>query len=367
MIDWRKQKRAGKRIIRIKGELIVMNIVKLNGTHFDVGYQHGEQFAEAIQMFAEQRIGLCMDQSHTGHSLPRERVLALAEACVMEHEQYAPDLMDELRGMAQATGLSLAELVIVNGYTDMIDTVYADEDCTAFMIPNHLSRDGHGFYGQTWDMNVDAIPYVVLLHGEVPDKPAFLTFTVMGCVGMIGMNEAGIAVGINNLSARDGQIGVTWPFVVRRILEQTTLEDALACITEAKLAGAHHYMLLDSSGAGYSVEAMPTAYHIQPLADDSLIHTNHCLYAPTQHVERERPPESTSLIRLEQATTLLQQGAVDVQALMTLTRAEHVAATHPKPPFNVASCGAAIMQPGTGKFWAVQGLPTENAYQLFRI
>ena len=48
--------------------------------------------------------------------------------------------------------------------------------------------------------------------------PDFLTFTVTGCIGMIGMNSAGITVGVNNLMATDGQIGVTWPFVVRKIL-----------------------------------------------------------------------------------------------------------------------------------------------------
>ncbi|MEZ4635420.1 MAG: hypothetical protein R2856_10715 [Caldilineaceae bacterium] len=57
-----------------------------------------------------------------------------------------PDLMDELRGIADATGLSLAELVIANGFTDFVDTVYTyahqqqetalvADDCTASSSP----------------------------------------------------------------------------------------------------------------------------------------------------------------------------------------------------------------------------------------
>ncbi|MEZ4609969.1 MAG: hypothetical protein R2838_06930 [Caldilineaceae bacterium] len=44
-----------------------------------------------------------------------------------------------------------------------------------------------------------------------------MTFTITGCVGMIGMNEHGVAVGINNLLGRDGRPGVHWPFVVRHV------------------------------------------------------------------------------------------------------------------------------------------------------
>ena len=108
----------------------------------------------------------------TGHNLSRESVLALAESCVAEHQAYAPDLMDELRGMADATGLGLAELVINNGFTDFIDVIYnlgdileptaaaslVSDNCTAFLIPNERSARGQGFFGQTWDMHASATP-----------------------------------------------------------------------------------------------------------------------------------------------------------------------------------------------------------------
>ena len=100
---------------------------------------------------------------------------------------------------------------------------------------------------------------MILIHGNPDNAPEFLTFTITGCVGMIGMNSAGITVGINNLMSTDGQIGVTWPFVVRKILQQHDLDAALDCLTSAKLAGAHNYMLMDKQGNGYEVEAMSTS------------------------------------------------------------------------------------------------------------
>ena len=62
-------------------------------------------------------------------------------------------------------------------------------------------------------------------------------------MGQLGMNEHGLCIGINNLVAKDGQIGVTWNFVVRKALQQKTAEEALRCVTEAKLAGAHNFLI----------------------------------------------------------------------------------------------------------------------------
>ena len=55
-------------------------------------------------------------------------------------------------------------------------------------------------------MHDSATPHVILLRSRPADAPDFLCFTTVGCVGMIGLNEAGVAVGINNLLGADGQI-----------------------------------------------------------------------------------------------------------------------------------------------------------------
>src|SRR5690606_13420821 len=135
-------------------------------------------------------------------------------------------------------------------------------------------------------------------------------YTTAGCVGMIGMNEAGLSVGINNLMAADGRVGVTWPFVVRAMLEKETLDEALAVLASARLAGGHNYLVLDAAGRGANVEAMATTAHATPLADDPVAHTNHCLAAATRAVERPRSPESqaSSEARLADAYRLLEAG-----------------------------------------------------------
>ncbi|MEM7114295.1 MAG: C45 family peptidase [Chloroflexota bacterium] len=358
-----------------------IRVQTLQGTPFEMGFQHGQAYKNEIRHYAEERVSLVQSGTWTGgQQITRQEVLALAEGCLPAHEAYAPDLMDEFRGMAQATGLSLAEMVVVSGFTDFIDTVYAHykikeplapmlaiDDCTAFIVPNGRS-EGAGFFGQTWDMHDTATEFVILLDVQPEDSAKSLVFTTTGCVGQIGMNEHGIAVGINNLLGADGQVGVTWPFVVRKVLQQDNIDDALACITDAQLAGAHNFLLMDKNGRGYNIEAMSTHYHLQALNGEPIVHTNHCLIPETIALAQPRLPASqeNSENRLNLAEDLLEKESITIEDLQEMTRQAPICQTA-VPPFHVESCGAAIMRPQTGDFWAVWGPPAENEYEHFQV
>jgi isopenicillin-N N-acyltransferase like protein len=218
-------------------------------------------------------------------------------------------------------------------------------------------------------MHDTATEFVILLRLEPTNGAHALVFTTVGCLGQIGLNSAGIAVGINNLLGADGQIGVTWPFVVRKILQQENIDAALACITETPLAGAHNYLLFDSVGRGYNVEAMSTHQEITPLGDDCLVHTNHCLLPETNALAQVRPPvsQASSEARLNRAMELLQKRPITHHDLIALTRDAEAICVRAAPPLHIESCGAAIMRPRSGDFWAVWGLPSENEYEHFRI
>src|SRR5690606_22119302 len=97
--------------------------LELTGSAYDFGFTHGRAFADAIRRYAPERIEIAGAPGWTGRDTSRAQVLALAEACVEEHRDFSPELAEELEGMAAATGLSLAELVVVGGFTDFVDTV----------------------------------------------------------------------------------------------------------------------------------------------------------------------------------------------------------------------------------------------------
>ena len=117
------------------------------------------------------------------------------------------------------------------------ETARVEDDRTAFIVPDSLSADGRGSSVRPWDMHASSAPYVVLLHGRPTGAPAFLAFSLTGCIGMIGMNDAGIAIGINNLLGAEGQVGVTWPFVVRRCCSRPISKTLWPASPRARLVG----------------------------------------------------------------------------------------------------------------------------------
>ncbi len=336
-----------------------------------IGEAHGARFGAEIRAYTADRVA----RSPQGTHLSRDEVLGLAARMLPAHEAYDAALYAEMSAMADAAEITLAEAVIVGGYTDFIDTVRAvaggtavEDACTAVMVPD-AAAGGAGFLAQTWDMHATATPRIVMLDVAPEDGPRSLIFTTVGTLGQIGMNEAGIAIGINNLTADDGRIGVTWPFVVRKALRQTSFDAAVRCVLDARLAGGHNFLIFDAGGRGVSIEAMPTVTYLSELGADVLVHTNHCLVAATRAVEGARPAalQTSSMDRLDHAPELLGNRPVTIDGLVALTRDERSICRHPEPPFDYESCGAAIMRPATGDFWACWGVPSENEYEHFQL
>src|SRR5690606_7051786 len=360
-------------------------ILDLTGSPHDLGFVHGKAFEAAIRHYAEERVALAGGAAWTGREATRAEVLALAEACLVEHRAYAPDLVEELEGMAAATDLTVAELIVVGGVADFGDAVAnggigtiaalpgvplettGADDCTAFLVPASRMKDGRAALGQTWDMHEGSTDHLVLLRGRPDDGPAFHVYTTAGAVGMIGMNQAGVSVGINNLMGADGRVGVTWPFVVRKMLQADAFEGAVAALRGARLAGGHNYIDMDASGRGVNVEAMATSSHETWVEDGAVAHTNHCLVPETIDVQRPREPESQadSEARLRDAQRLLDRHDLTIEDLQQVTAdTTHICHRGVAPRF-VGTCGGVIMRPGTRELWAVKGMPSEGAYERF--
>ncbi len=347
--------------------------IRLEGDAKRRGEAHGARFGDEIRRYAEDRVQLASNGSWAGRPATREDVLRLAEATLPAHRAYDPDLSEEMIALGRAIDLSPAEMVIVGGFTDFVDLVRGEageapeeDDCTAVLAPD-AACDGPGYLAQTWDMHDSATEYVVMLEVRPESDPAALVFSTVGCLGQIGMNEAGIAVGINNLTASHGQRGVTWPLVVRKALKQTTLDAALRCVMEADLAGAHNYLLFDAKGDGYNVEAMPGCTRVEALGDVPLVHTNHCIdaMAARHQAEKDAALMDSSVDRLARANALCEARPLDFEQLAALTRDPGVC-QRAQPPFHIESSGAAIMRPATGDLWAVWGLPAEGEYERLR-
>ncbi|MEZ6193112.1 MAG: C45 family peptidase [Phycisphaerales bacterium] len=349
----------------------------VKGDPYSMGYQHGRAYAKPIGELAEMRMRLCGSDDWAKAGVHRRVILDLAERCMPYHYRFDAVLCAELEGISDGSGVPMPELLVMNGFTDFVDVLHqhiVDDPggCTAVLTAPSESRQGHAFLAETWDMHTGATPFVLMLDIRPDAGPAVMTFTLNGCVGMIGMNEHGIAVGINNLYTKEGKRGVTWPFVVRKMLAQDNLADTVRILDEADLAGAHNYLVMGPDGKGFNVEATPGTRAVTPL-DKRYAHSNHCLDAALIKTERPRTPQArqSTVTRLEQAEAFLavNHGRYTPEKLMEMTRIRteegFSICQSPIAGYEVETAGAVIMCPTTKEMWALWGRPSENEYERF--
>ncbi len=351
-----------------------IRILDVSGSPEEMGHKHGSTYGEQIRHYAKERVGLASSALWSGGSLGRREVLDIAESMLASHEAFSLPLYTEMMAMAEAARITPAEAIIVGGFTDFIDTVRAEvggqvpeqvqeDDCTAVIIPDHRAG-GAGFLAQTWDMHDTATKHVVLLRLRPRDAPASLVFTTNGALAQLGMNEHGVCVGINNLTATDGRRGVTWPSVVREALNQTTAADARDVVLGADLAGGHNFHLFDAQGNGFSIEAMPSARPVETLGQDAIVRTNHTLSPESTALQGVKAATmmASSEKRLKTGRSLVDREGITTEDLMELTREAGSICQVPEDPYRVETSGAAIMRPRQGDFWACWGQPSMNTF-----
>ncbi|MEQ9454983.1 MAG: C45 family peptidase [Phycisphaeraceae bacterium] len=361
--------------------------LSVDGSPYEAGLAHGRAWAEEIRVVTRERMELLSDPHWTQGGAPAATIRRLGEACLEAQEAYDPVMTEELRGIADGAGVDVVEALIMNGFTDFVDAVFAERGdapvgddsggCTAALVSQRRSGFGGPLFAQTWDMHPAATPHVRMVSIERAGEPSVVTFTLAGCVGMIGMNDAGLCVGINNILVTDGRVGVTWVFVVRAMLRQRTVEAAMAELDRAELCGAHNYLVLGpSAGGGWSgcnVEATPSRRVVTEL-EDVLLHTNHCLDPGTLAMQRPKHPMALACTktRLRDATAYLEQQSiiepVTLREMLAMRRADGLGVCHdPMEGYNVETSGAVVMDPVAKMMWACWGRPDVQPWELFGV
>jgi len=347
------------------------------------GRIHGESFRGEIHALAQIRAYLC---TRVGGFKTREQVMTAATAHLPVLERYDAALYAELVGIAEGAACTPEEIVVANHYTDLRDldpdpstwkpaptgdqpgsgsgsTKGADslggDGCSVIYADTPTGR----LLAQTWDMHATAIPYVMYL--RVPESaagPAARLLTVTGCLGMAGMNGARVGIAINNLYSTDATLGIVWPAMVRKALQQRTAAAARDIIMTSPIGSGHHYLVADRESA-FAIEASGTRRKLVFTgASGSYCHTNHCFDSDIA-ARSKVPPASTTYDRMKwlEADTARAPVRDLADAWRRLgsedgwPRSICTNMATPESPHGAATCGAIAMNLTSGDVWAQQG------------
>lgn len=260
-----------------------------------------------------------------------DEVRSWGERAVEELQAWAPELAEEIAGIATGAGMPLWQVGAVNARTEILAAARArgpSECSTAVSIPLR----GTPRTIQTWDWN-DSLRDTPMAWTYEP-RPGHVVrgLTEFGILGKIGVNSAGLGVHFNILrhASDHDRIGVPVHAVARRILDEaSTVDEAAEIARSARLSASTVLTVVAFDGQRGSVaglELCPAGVGMVGADNDGLyIHTNHFLDASLSGGERlgtVRPNTYDRLKRMRARTDGLTSADLMTRVEAMLSHAE---------------------------------------------
>jgi len=201
-------------------------------------------------------------------------VQANARSAVAATEAWSPELVQELRGAADASGYELWQIAALNARTEILSGATGTKpgECST-IVSTRASPVG----AQTWDWHEELSSCWHLQHVNGTTH-SFVGLTEHGILSKVGINDAGVGIMLNILGHQaDRADGVPVHLVGARVLaEAGTLDEALEILQSAPVSTSSAITVLTPEAA-VTVELNPTGSKVVRPHNHVLLHTNHFL------------------------------------------------------------------------------------------
>lgn len=337
------------------------------GSPREMGRQFGDAARELIRGF----VAVALDRVNLTMRVSRKQAETIAAKSLEYAEKYSPDSCEELRGMAEAAGLELLDVMVLQVRNQLQNEPEAG--CTSLSLAAMTNRGR--LLAQNWDNDPALDPYTCVLTRRPARKPAFLNVTQAGLIAYIGFNEAGLGVCLNTLPAPSRPVGVPHYFTVREIYESTSLDGAIHAVQRAQRAIPANIMLTSPDGPA-DLEVTIDGVHVLPADEQGCVtHTNHCRHPALVGVNANFPELIQSKPRQERIDRLLADGpAITVDRLQEILRNHE---DHPRSicrhPNDDVGTGhwqtvfSVIIEPETRRMHLARGTPCAHPYEVYEL
>lgn len=360
---------------------VAIPVIELAGSPYEIGLGHGRAMKDRIVSLAASITGV-HQENNALLKVERESLVAFSMNNLGFMEKFSPDLVLEMRGIADGAGIPFEDVVYLNSFLELEELrapglgarLLPDSlwGCTTFNVMRDAGRGGRAFIGQTYDMEKYYGQYLCLLRITPQNGPAMLVITFSGLLGVCGMNARGIGAVINKVAATDARHGVIYPFVMRKALAAERVGDALGAMIFSPRASGINYQLA-GQGVAFCAETSATRYQLLPI-DGAMAHTNHFVGDEMRRFETPNwLSHGGSMVRKQVADAFLSRnrGSLDLETLKELTR-DHT--NHPRcvcahgfpgEPETTAfhTVFGVVMDPEAGVMELCPGNPCENGYE----
>jgi isopenicillin-N N-acyltransferase-like protein len=281
-------------------------VVKVKGTHREIGRQIGEFAKEQVQHSLGNARELIhgtydvLELTWDGAKIQARKYLPFAQ------ERY-PQYVEEIMGISEGAGVDFDDLTVLNAMEAVTMDALHLTKCTSFAVNGERTADGHVLVAHNEDWLPEDEDDVYIIHAEPNDEPPFLAMTYGGLIPNIGFNAFGIAQTCDSVYPSDSRIGIPRLVVSRAVLASRNPADAIRNAVLPRRAAGYNHQIVVESGEMYNVEISARKFAILYAEDNYIAHTNHYLDPGMQAIENEPDELIGTRVRYFRTTRLLKQ------------------------------------------------------------
>jgi len=342
--------------------------IEASGHPRELGQAIGEAARGEIRGFCE----IALERVNLTVNISSAKAMEVAASSIAYVEEYSPDMMEEMRGMSDASGVSLEELMLLQVRNQLRSD---DAGCTSFALDPAATSTNASLIGQNWDNDPELDEFTVVLTRRPAGKPALMNVTQAGLIAYIGLNDAGISLCLNTLPAPSRELGVPHYFTVRGIYESNSLEGAADAVRRAARAIPANIILSTPEGPADFEVTIDDIHILRDPQNRLVTHTNHCLHPDLVPINEEFAELINSGPRLERTEKVLRTDeTLGVEHLKDLL-SDHE--NHPRSicrhPNDDPGTGiwttvfSVIMETEQGRMHLSRGTPCNNPFEVYEL
>ncbi len=228
----------GKGWLERRGDNLVLHVA---GTPYEMGFQHGTLLKEQVAGLTKRvQFMLAIEGARDPKNNPMKRLKEAYERCL---PHIPPDILEELRGLAEGSGLPLETVRIAN----MIPELF---HCSGFALWGKATQDGALYHGRILDyaMEVGYQMYAVVMVAHPEGKHAFVNVGYAGFIGSVtGVNDQQVAFGEMGGGGEGDWDGMPMSFLMRKGMEEAdNLEEGVAIFRDTPRTCEYYYVISDA-------------------------------------------------------------------------------------------------------------------------
>ncbi len=336
-------------------------LIRLQGSHDDLGFQHGTRLKRRIR---------------ANYAFYTEKLMVLRG---FDLEPFGRQFLDCVRGRfphyaremeAIAVGADMPawQISVLNARTEIfVKTLEAMiAECTVCYCPHS------GLLGENWDWMKESEALLVMLEMTHEDGHRLMMVAEPGIIGKVGINSAGLAVALNILHGNEFQVAVPIHVLLRALLDSRSLAEAHALLETEPVCAFSNVMVADAEGAVLDMEFMGSKRQWVSYGDEAPVHTNHFL--GLERNERNNPMYAGSVRRLQRVRQLRDERDDEGLARMQRLLADRdggkdaiCSPFHEQLHFQVGTVSSLIMDPRNRTLRATPGSPRHFDYRLYHL